>query len=52
MKPQALPLKLNEDIGVLWDVHTRVFDFKLANSAEWKVNGTRGGMDWKGRLER
>ena len=38
---KQLPLKFADNLGVLHDVHARMFDLKFANSADLKFNGTK-----------
>ncbi len=50
-KPQPLPLELGP-LGQLTAGDSRLFDDKLTNQAAFCFDGQRGGVSWKGKLER
>ena len=51
-KTRAPLLQLGHDLGVLHDVHSRIFEFNFANSGDWQFTGTKGGTEWKGKITR
>ncbi len=50
--PQSLPLKLKGPLGAINVKDRGIFDEKLATQAEYKFDGMRGGVAWKGKTER
>jgi len=49
---QSLPLKLKGPLGAINFKDRGIFDEKLATQAEYKFDGVRGGVAWKGKTER
>ena len=50
-KPQPLPLKIGA-LGQLHDANARLFDDRLASQSRFQFDGNKGGVSWKGTLER
>ncbi len=54
--PQAkekLPLVLRDPLGAIgYEKRGALFDEKLASSEDYKFNGVKGGLAWKGKVER
>ncbi len=50
-KPQPLRLELGP-LGQLTEANSRLFDDKLTNQAAFCFDGQKGGVNWKGKLER
>ncbi len=54
-RPQAkeeLPLVLKDPLGAIGYEKRAIFDEKLASLDEYKFNGVKGGLAWKGKVER
>ena len=47
-----LPLNLTAPLGAIGFKDRAIFDDKVANSAEYKFNGTKDGVAWKIKMER
>ena len=50
--PTPLPLALHAPLGAIAFKDRKLFDDKLAMQDEFKFNGVRGGISWKGKVER
>ncbi len=49
---QALPLDLKGPLGAISFKDRAIFDEKLAIQEDYRFNGTKGGLAWKGKVER
>jgi len=49
---KSLPLELKDPIGAIGYKERAVFDEKLASQDEYRFNGVKGGLAWKGKVER
>ena len=49
---RVLPLQLRGPLGAIGYKERSLFDEKLASQSEYKFDGVKGGIAWKGRLER
>ncbi len=50
--PKSLPLTLKGPLGAIGYKDRGVFDEKLALQEEYRFNGSKGGLSWKGKTER
>ncbi len=50
--PRSLPLTLKGPLGAIGYKDRGVFDEKLALQDEYRFNGVKGGLAWKGKTER
>ena len=50
--PKSLPLALKGPLGAIGYKDRGVFDEKLALQDEYRFNGSKGGLAWKGKTER
>ncbi len=49
---EKLPLVLKDPLGAIgYEKRGALFDEKLATSEDYKFNGVRGGLAWKGKVE-
>ena len=47
-----MPLRLEEPLGSQLQQGKSFFDDKLTTSEEYRFNGVKGGLAWKGKTER
>ncbi len=50
--PATLPLKLQGPLGAIGYKDKALFDDKLSSQDEYRFNGSKGGWNWKGKMER
>ena len=50
--PKSLPLDLKGPLGSIGYKDRSIFDQKLSLQEEFRFNGTKGGLTWKGKTER
>ncbi len=50
--PKSLPLALKGPLGAIGYKDRGVFDEKVALQEEYRFNGSKGGLAWKGKTER